>query len=567
MAPTSVYETVALFGRQMPTHVSDAAKEDQLRLRAYDTYTELYQNNAEAFAAVLKLDSGNELFRRLIASSRTIVEASNRYFGRGLSWIVEPGQPTSSADAGGVGGEGAAASEPDGGAAAAEAAAGVLGPQGILTNLFRREEFGARYMSMKRWSLVRGDGMFHITADPSKPEGQRLSITELNPAAYFPIKDPANEERVVGCYIVNVILDDEEEEIVARLEYRRILTAEDAANPDLAGNGGLNTVFAKLTFWEPDGWDARYLDKGDMKPVSPPARFGAAAADAASPTALLLAGSALPSQITAIPVYHFRNNRRGGTVFGVSELQGIETLITGVNQTVTDQELAVALNGLGLYWTDSGQAKDEQGNAIPYRISPGSMLSLEQGGKIGRLTGVDSISASKGHAEMLQNAMQEASGTPAVAIGRPNNTSAESGVALAIEMSPVVSKGEEKEEEHLGRLTQMNFDLLTGWLPAYEGYTDDGTRVLPVFDDPVPVDRAAVVTEVTGLVTAKIISARSARDVVAEKLGYQFGPDEDSRLAGEAQAALDLEGARLESAVGDTAPAPGAGTAGAGEVS
>lgn len=546
MAPTSVYETVAAFGVAFPTHVNEKAAEDRLRLRAYDTYTELFQNNPEAFTAVLKLDSGNELFRRLIATSRTIVEASNRYFGRGLTWIVEPGAPQSAADPGGVGGEGAAASTPDGGAAAAEAAASVLGPQGILTQLLRREEFGARYMSMKRWSLIRGDGMFHVTADPTKPEGQRLSITELHPGTYFAIYDPANAERVVGCYIVNIIANDDDEDIVARLEYRRITTAEESKTYLTP----VGSVFAKLTFWELDGWDERHLAPTDLKPVGAPARFGAAAADPASSTALLLAGTALPAAITAIPVYHFRNNRRGGSAFGVSELQGIETMIVGVNQTATDQELAVALNGLGLYWTDSGQAKDRDGNPVPYRIAPGSMLSLEQGGKVGRLTGVDSVTPSLQHARFLQDSMQEATGTPAVAIGRPNNTSAESGVALAIEMSPVVSKGEEKEEEHLSKLTHMLFDLLTGWLPAYEGYTDDGTRVIPVFEDPVPVDRAAVISEVTSLVTAKVISPTTARDVIVERLGYQIPEDEDARLAAAAQSELDLEGARLDAAVG-----------------
>jgi hypothetical protein len=188
MAAVSPYETVALFGRAFPSHVAEDADEgrDRLRLRAYDTYTEIYQNNPEVFGAVLKLDSGNEVMRRLVASGRKIVEASNRYFGRGLAWVVEAGAPTSAASPGGVGGEGAAASTPDGGAAAAEATLGVLGPQGVLTNLFRREEFGAKYMSMKRWSLIRGDGMLHITADPTKEEGTRLSITELNPAPTSP---------------------------------------------------------------------------------------------------------------------------------------------------------------------------------------------------------------------------------------------------------------------------------------------------------------------------------------------------------------------------------------------
>ncbi len=556
---TSRYDTVAMFARPAPTFVLENADEgeDVKRLRAYDTYQEIYQNNWEVFAAVMKIDGGNEVFRRLIASGRKIVEASNRYFGQGLAWIVEDPAPGSAAAPGGVGGAGAAASTGDAGAAAAEAGAGTMA---ALTALFRREEFGAKYMSMKRWSLVRGDGMLHVTADSTKAEGERLSITELHPGSYFAIRHVANSERVVGCYIVNIVEDDEGEDIVARLEYRRILTAEDVANPNFPGNGGLGTVFTRLTFWEVDGWDDRGPEP-EMKPVSPPARFTAAGADPASPVGLLLAGTSLGPNIKAIPVYHFRNHRSGNSIYGTSELQGIETLIAGVNQVATDQDLAVALNGLGVYWTDSGEPKDLNGNPVPFKLAPGTMLSLDENSKAGRLSGVDSIAASKGHADFLSDAMQESSGTPAVAVGRPNTASAASGVALALELSPVVAKGEEAEEEHIARLTQMLYDLVTGWLPTYEGLQDNGTRVLPVFDDPVPVDRAAVVTELSTLVTAKILSAKTARDVAAEKLGYQFPDDEDARLAGEAQAALDLEGARLDAAVGAGDPAAGAGSA------
>lgn len=554
MPATSVWNTVALYGRPFPTHVSEDAAEDKLRLRAYDTYTELYQNNHEVFTAVLSLDSGNELFRRLVATGRKIVEATNRYFGRGLSWVVEPPVPGSAAAAGGAGGEGAAASTGDGGAAGVEAGAETLA---VLTPLFRREEFAAKYMSMKRWSLIRGDGMLHITADPTKPEGERLSITELNPSAYFAIQDPGNAQRVVGCYIVNIILNDAGEEIVARLEYRRVLTQADAANPEFMGTPQFG-VFAKLTFWEKDGWDARVLQPADMKPVAAPARFGAA--EEGSATASLLTGMPLPPEIRSIPVYHFRNGRNGDSIYGVSELQGIETMINGINQSTTDQELAVALQGLGLYWTTSGPAKDENGEEVPYRISPGSMLDLEPDSAVGRLSGIGSVQPSMDHIKHLDNSAQQSSGTPQVAVGNTETNVVASGVALAIEMAPVVSKGEEKEEEHISKLTQMLFDLLTGWLPAYEGYTDNGTRILPAFDDAVPVDRAAVVSELNTLVTAKIISAQTARDVAAEKLGYQFPADEGQRLAGEAQAAADITGARLDAAVG-AAPEPEAGGA------
>lgn len=535
MAPQSPYATVSVYARPFPTHVLQSAEEDRQRLRAYDTYEDLYRNQSEVFAVAMNVDGENELLRRLIPTARTIVEATNRYLARGLSWAGTMTAPTTATDAGGTG---------DSAAADAATAEAVGATMAQLKSLFDREEFGAKFLSLKRWMLIRGDAMLHITADQAKPEGKRISITELNPGTYFAIKDPANAERVNGCYIVNIIKDDEDEDIAARLEYQRILTPEDQAK----FNGApLNTIFVRMSFWEPDGWDDRATDE-DLKPVDAPARFGES-------FALLLQGTTLPADITAIPVYHFRNNRNGSEVFGISEIQGIETLINGINQTATDQEIAVALQGLGVYWTDSGKPVDDDGNPTDWVISPATMLTVQEGRSVGRVQGVGSVQPSLDHIKFLKGEQSETTGTPLISIGTLESATASSGVALSIEMAPILAKNEEKEEEINSKLVQMLFDLVTGWLPAYEGLQDNGVRVAPSFEDPVPVNEEAEIKKFTDLVTAKVISTRFARTMLAERLGWQIPADEESALAGEAQASADLMGARLDAEVAAAAPA------------
>lgn len=530
MVAASPYATVEPFGHAVATHVPDSAEEDRDRIRAYDTYADIYHNVPTIFEAVLSVDAGNEKFRRLIPSARTIVETANRYLARGLAWHAEPPTATSAAD-------------PNASTAVGDEV--VSATLGTLRTLFRREEFGAKFLSMKRWMLIRGDGMLHLTADPLKPEGQRLRITELDPGTYFPITDPADAERTIGCYIVNIVRDDEDEEVVARLEYRRILDDEQSALYQTP----VGNVFMRLTFWPTDGWDDRNLgpDDAELEPAPTPARFSA------DRFVTLLAGQPLPTEVTAIPVYHFPNNRRGGSIFGTSEIQGIETLIAGINQTATDEDLAVALQGLGMYWTTSGKPRDEDGNEVPWKIAPGSMLELEEGA-VGRIEGISSVQASVGHIDLLKREMRETSATPDVAVGAVGAQTVASGVALAIEMAPIIAKNEEKEESIGGKLDQLVYDLLNGWLPAYEGIPATGVVVTAEFAPPLPIDRAAVIQEIVDLVTAKLISAEYGRTMLSEKLGFTFSSDILSQITAETTALEDAMGARLDA---EAAAAPG----------
>jgi hypothetical protein len=527
MVATSPYQTAVDLGLTAPTFINTKQTEDLLRVQAYYTYAEMFNNNQVAFSKLLR-DDGDDLSRRYVPGSRTIVEATNNYLAKDPSWswvLSDTGAP---------------APDPD-----------RLVPQAAVDTLFRREEFAAKFGSLKRWMLIKGDALLHITADPFKPEGTRLRITELEPEQYFPIKDPLDSERVVGCYLVSIIFaDDGTTEIAQRLMYRRILTPDDASQ----FGAPIGTVKVQMGFFAFNKWDDRDpLTEEDLEEVEAPTRLNTEG------TALLMQGAVLPAQITAIPVYHFRNKRHGTSTFGVSELQGIETVLGGMTTTMSDEDLAITLQGVGVYATDSGHPVNEQGQEVDWVISPGSVAEVETGKKFWRVEGATNIDASLGHFGALQGIAQQTSGTPEVAVGKVDVQVAQSGIALAIQFAPLTGKNGEKELEIKAKLDQFVHDLLHGWLPAYEGIqSNELLEARVAFAPPIPVNRKEFIEEVAALVKpdVAIISKAFARQLISERLGITFPDDIDTQILDEQTAALDAVGARLDGAVTDGGAAP-----------
>lgn len=534
MAPESPYKTALQYKRTPPATVPDSAPDDRDRVTAYETYTDLYRNQVDIFKNVLQLEDGQDLYTRLVPVVRTIVEATNRYLGQGLTWVATPPDAAAATDAG---------AGTDGSAAIAET-------MGALNALFDREGIIGKFMSLKRWMLIRGDAVLHVTADPSKPQGTQVRIVELNPSSYFALTDPSDDTRITGVYLVNVIPDDAGDDIAARLEYQRVLTDTDSQKFNGAPIG---TVFMRLTFWEVDGWDDRF--GGELAAVPTPSRFNT------PEQAALLGGTTLPPAITAIPVYLFRNPPYD-KLYGVSEVQGVETLLNGVSQAATDQDLAVAMTGLGVYWTDSGRPRDADGTEIPWSIGPAALLELMEGKTMNRLQGLTTVQPSVDHIAMLSSQARETTGTPDIAVGAVDVKVAESGVSRAIQFSPVIAKNQEKEEEIKGKLNQMLFDLLTGWLPSFDGYTDNGVRVKAEFGPALPVSATEVVNQLTALVDKRIVSGEWARTYLTSQLGWTFPVNEADVIAQEGSSALDATGARLDAAIaGGTGADGGGGTA------
>lgn len=512
----SPYATAAQLKRPVPTYVTDT--EDIERVRAYGTYEDIWNNVPEAFTAMLRAGD-DPLARRYVPVVREILEATNRYLATDMEtvWTPNPGVTVTEEQ--------------------------IAEWRGRLDAFWAREEVDIKFLSSKRWLLIKGDALLHISGDASKPEGSRVRLTEIEPEHFFPIYDPSDAERVIGCYLVSVVEDDEGEEIVQRIEYQRVSTEEQAAELQAP----LGSIFYRLGFFELAAWDSRNLEESDIKPVDPPE--WATPAEGAPD---VFAGFALDPRITQIPVYHIRNRRRGGQPgrFGTSEIQGLESVFAGIIQNTTDEDLAVALTGLGVYYTDSGKSRDVAGNEIDWEIGPASVAELEEGRKFGRVPGITSVQPLQEHIDFLTKSARGANAAPEIASGRTESSAQISGVALRIQFMPTIAANVEREQELASRWTHILFALMTMWFPVYEGWQPLDVQPGVVFSDPLPPDRAAVVTEITTLATAGIISKAWAAGYLSEKLGYNFPSGMVEEAAAEQAAALDAEATRIAAEAG-----------------
>jgi len=510
----SPYQTALALARPAPDYTP--APEDSARVQAYWTYADIYTNVSDAFAAILR--EGDDMkSRRYIPVARSIIEATNRFLAQGLEWV--------------------AAIPPDVTISDEDRDAQMTAVQ----DLFQREEFMAKFMAMKRWMLIKGDALLQISADPLKPQGTRIRITEVTPEQYFPIFDAVDTDRVIGCYIVTQLVHGKDPVVAQRMEYRRLL------NQDMATEfgGPIGGVFAKIGYYEKDKWDDRSpLTAESLVPIDPPEWMPEI-------DPLLLAGGVLPADITAIPIYHFRNRRHGTEPFGLSELQGIETVLAGVIQNATDEDMAVALMGIGLYTTDSGRPRDDDGVEVEWSISPASVVELEDGKQFNKVDGVTTVQPIQDHIELLKAEARETTATPDVAVGKVDVAAAESGVALAIQMFPITAKNAETEVEISAKLDQLLYDLVNGWMPAYEGTPVTGLIVTSMFGDPLPPNRKETIDELVALAGAGIIDAEFAREFLTAKLGFKFPADMQARMDAAAAKALDEVGGRLGAAAGD----------------
>lgn len=458
--------------------------EDSLRIGAYSLYEAIYRNVPEAFKIIQRGSEQNPIY---IPSAKTIIEAKNRYLAKRWTYALDPKLGT------------------DGDRLALDQ---------LLTVLFRREQMYTKFGTQKRYGLIRGDAVWHIVADPNKAPGKKISIYEVDPAAYFPIEDPFNPDKILGCHLAQPVeVAPGGATVIKRQTYRKTDTG---------------TITYELSWWEVGGWDDRPESDMELKPAKeiPPG-------DANKP----VKETPLPPIITSIPVYHIKNSRIPNASFGTSELEGLERIIGGINQGISDEELTLALEGLGLYVTTSGPPVDDEGNETNWKLGPGYVAEIDPEADMKRINGVSTVVPMQDHIKYLEKAIREAAGVPDIAIGNVDVNTAESGIALAFKMAPILSGNEEKEQEILSKMDHMLYDLAAMWLPAYEGLSPTVAQAVSIVDDPMPVNREAVVKEVLDLLNAGIISAEYARQLLSEKLGYEFPAEMGETIVAE-QAAL-----------------------------
>lgn len=445
------YTTGAEFFGAKPTWIPDDL--DIQRILSYQTYEQMYWNVPDIFKVSLR---GSNALPVYIPSARTIIDTTVRYVGANLSVVCS--------------GEGE----------------DVVAAQLAVNDFMKRERYRSKFSGKKRYGLIQGDSIWHLTADATKTVGSRLRLTALDPGMYFPITDEDDVDRVIGCHLVEQVTTADGPRI-RRLTYRKTETGVTVEEG----------IFAVDKWGGPD-----FKPEVVIQPVTP-----------------------LPAPITALPVYHTKNTEQPGDPFGSSEVRGLERIMGAIDQTVSDEDLALALMGIGIYATDASQPIDPRTKQpVPWQLGPGRVVHHD-GTKWERVPGVDKLGDNYGaHYDRLWQALFRVSSTPEIAIGMVDVQVASSGIALALQLSPMLSKASEKNQLLLDVENNLFYDIVNAWFPAYEETSFDGVTVECTVGDAVPVDRVAKFAELNDMLDRGVIDTAYYRSE-ARKLGYTFPED------------------------------------------
>lgn len=460
---------------------------DRDRCNAYTKYDQMYWNDSTQYMVRFLEDE----FPIFVPNPRTVVDTTAYYYLKGLSIAPKLGKPSPMATA--------------------------------LTQFLDREMFYSRFHTAKHTGVARGDYVLHMTADPSKPAGKRLSLTPVHPCKVILDTDPDDCTRVMRAHLVELVDNPQKPGEKAVKELLYWYSTEDGEDGDASApiesfspgyddeGEGKRQVLRTERIWslEADWWDEE-----ERVLIS-----------------TTLAKEMLPDPIDTIPVYWFSNLPWDDGPYGFSDLRGFERISQGISQVTSDQSTALSLEGLGVYATDGGPPVDEQGNKTHWKIGPGEVMELGTAGSyFRRVEGVGSVKPNMDHVNYLESKIREASGLSDVALGRVDVQTASSGIAMAIKFMPTLAKLEERDKSGIDRLTQVFYDW-KNWSAAYENtsFTDD---IEVSIGDKLPTDRTGRINELNNMFDRDIIPATYYRSEM-QKLGYEFPPDIQDQLDAE----------------------------------
>lgn len=437
-------------------------EDEQQRIAAYEKYDQMYWNDPTQYALRV-LEGEQPLY---IPNARTIVDTTAHYLMKGLQVGVEDPEKNSEF-------------------------------QAWLNDFLKRERFYSTFHHNKQSGIARGDWAFHITADPTKAEGTKVSLTDIHPGNIWPVTDPDDPDEVIRMHLVKqyVLPDDPDKKIrIRRLTYHKI----GPGHPDFHGK---QYIAREEAIWEltPEWWGPKPEKVREILPYEP-----------------------LPDEIDQFPVYWYKNIDWQSQDYGSSELRGLEFLEWAVSQGATDTEMALALEGLGVYATDGGRPVNEDGEEEDWEVAPGKVMEVPSGSYFRRVEGVGSITPMMDQINYLESKMREATALSDVALGRVDVQVAESGIALAIRFMPTLAKLEHRDVAGVEKTQQMFYDLKKWWA-AYERKNYDIEVKVSIAESKLPKNRDTTVNELNNMIDRHIISRKHYRREMI-KLGYTF-PD------------------------------------------
>jgi hypothetical protein len=474
----------------------------QQRVQSYLAYEDLYFNASTTFRLMQRGGEAEE-DAIYVPTPKTIIDTVNRYVGGGIRFVpsILTGTPQSQ-----------------------------LNAQLLFDDLLKREAFDTKYIQAKRFGLARGDWLFHIRADDTKEQGKRISIDTVHAGNFFPVYESdiiegGNPDKLIGIKLAELTTVGEDE--MVRVQYYSRQNPEDPLSP----------IVSTLTLWKPDEWWDP--EKAPVEELRPPV--------------------VLDQRIPAFPIYHIANFRQDGDEYGSSELRGYERVLAAINQGYTDEDVTLALEGLGVYATDSpAPPRDvETGEQTTWSVYPGRVVHNAPGFR--RIQGVGSVVPYSDHITRMLNSLKEASAASDAAIGRVDVAVAESGVALALELGPILSKADEYDKGIAAVMRQFAYDLRF-WFEVYEGQNLQDITFDVLFGEKLPKNQRATAELVVLLMgtPVPILSAATARVWLADA-GLYFDPKEADLVAldmAASAASLDPTGGREADEAAGGAPPP-----------
>lgn len=497
------YATAKPLLGSLPQWITDV--QEQRRIASYALYESIYWGAPDTFKLISRGAEDKPIY---IPSGRQIVETMHRYLAPKLSMntIMRPGMTTTND------------------------VALELGRQ-VITDLFRRERFASRFNANKRYGLIRGDWAFHLYADPTREPGSRMSIFAVDPASLFPIYDPLNVDNIIGWHVAEQFTDNEGKVWIRRLTYRKT-----------TGTAGPSPITSEIGIFKVDDWGGPGMS-ADGKPEK-----------------MVQALQTLPSPIDHLPIYVIPNFEEPGMIWGSSEMRGLERIMAAINQSISDEELSIAMDGLGVWITDAGTPQDDNGDDTDWNLGPARVVEVSKGSTFKREDSRLNVAPYQSHLEYLGKAIDETMALSAVAKGKVDVQVAESGIALVLELAPLLSRAEEKEQTITDTLTNMFYDVAK-WFVAYEGGAFnalvDQVQWIPVYGAKIPANRKEEVAELLSMAKAspQILPISYVRDRL-RKLGYEDMPDETAlveAMAAEQQLRLSIQqdafGARADAQI------------------
>ena len=464
MSDFTPYSTIPWLG-PLPGWVPE---EDQQRVASYAKYDEMYWNDPRQFS--LRVLEGEEPL--YIPNARTVVDTTAHYLLKGLAITSDP-KDTKLTEA--------------------------------LKAFLDRELFYPRFHTAKHKGVALGDFVMHLTADPAKADGKRISLNSVDPGRVFPIWHDDIPDKMVGCHIVDFyyLPDEPTKQRIRKLTYR------------LEENGENRRVSREEAIYEMEPkW---YGPEPKLVKQTLPFAY-------------------LDDRIQAIPVYWFKNID-WNWLYGSSELKGLETIISSISQGSTDVQGALSLEGLGVYATDGGRPVTDDGTETDWEVAPGKVMEVPSGAYFRRVEGVGSITPATDQINYLESKIREAGGLSDVSLGRVDVQTAQSGIALAIKFLPTLAKISERDTAGIGRLKQLFYDWKS-WHEVFEFQHFDG-EIIPEIGEKLPENRTETINDLNNMLDRRVISNTYYRTQM-QKLGFEFPDNIEQEIMDELKKEAEL---------------------------